>query len=381
MLKIYFRYLFLRLLIPFVVCLFAGTVIWIMVDLYGNIYDFLEHKASFGLVLWFYTLQIPSMLVQVLPATMLFASLWTLLNLNRRSELVALQSGGMAPIWLFAPFFLFALIWMVILGIDLAGPATESQVKRDQLLQQVKGQDSRSNVFHNLPYVDNTNRRVWFFQTLDIGHGKAQGVELLFRDAQGHDMEKYFARDAVWNGEFWKLSNVREIIYGTDDTVKDFAQVDLPDITTPPKQLSFNISQAEQLTLPQLTQYIAASTASKEHLAGFRTEWWYRVLQPLSLVVLLLFALLNGMHTDRRGAARGWAWSIGVLFLYVITQATLMPFGKYNRMSPFLSVIATEIIFGVIGLHLLAIKYGWYWQLGEYWKEWQRDDTAEGDAR
>jgi len=38
-------------------------------------------------------------------------------------------------------------------------------------------------------------------------------------------------------------------------------------------------------------------------------------------------------------------------------------------MPPFLSVIATQVIFTVIGLHLLAVKYGWYWQLGQYWKQ------------
>jgi lipopolysaccharide export system permease protein len=379
--KIYFRYLFFRLLVPFVVCLFAGAVIWIMVDLYGNIYDFIEHKAPFRLVVWFYLLKLPSMLVQFLPATILVASLWTLLSLNRRSELVALQSGGMSPIWLFTPFFLFAAIWAAVLAYDLSGPATLSQVKSDQLLQQVKGQDARSNVFHNLPYVDNANRRVWFFQTLDTGHNKAEDMELLFRDAQGHDMEKYFAHAARWNDGFWKLNGVREIIYGNEDTVKDFEQLDLPDVTTPPTQLSLIISQAEQLTLPQLSQYIATSTSSQEHLAGFRTEWWYRVLQPFSLFVLLLFALLNGMHTDRRGAARGWAWSIAVLFAYIVCQATLMPFGRFNRMSPFVSVVATEVIFGALGIHLLAVKYGWYWQLGEHWKEWRagsagRQDTA-----
>ncbi len=38
--KIFFRYLFLRLLVPFAVCLSACTLIWIMADLYGNIDDF-----------------------------------------------------------------------------------------------------------------------------------------------------------------------------------------------------------------------------------------------------------------------------------------------------------------------------------------------------
>jgi len=376
--KIYFRYLFIRLLIPFAVCLFAGTMIWVMANLYGNINNFLDNKADWRLIVWFYTLQIPSMLVQILPAAMLFSALWTLLGLNRRSELVAFQSGGMSPLWLFSPFFLFAAFWVVILGLDMAGPAPQSQVTCDRILQQIKGQEGKGNVFHNLPYIDNVNRLVWFFQMIDTVHGKAKNVEILFRDAQGHDVKKYFARDAIWNGNFWRLSGVREIIYGSEDTVKDFEQVDLSDITTPPRQFSLVVSQADQLTVPQLSQYIKTSTSTQEHLAGYRTEWWYRVLHPLSLLVLLLFALLNGMHTDRRGAAAGVAWTIAVLVLYTFSMALLMPFGQHNRMPPFIAAVATEVIFGAIGIHLLALKYGWYWQIRMWLKKAQPRNTSAG---
>ncbi len=260
--KIFFRYLFMRLLVPFAVCLFAFTIIWIMVDLYGNVDDFLEHKINVRLILYFYLLQIPGMLVQVLPATLLAASLWTLLSLNRRSELVAFQSGGMAPIWLFSPFFVFAVFWMVVLAYDLSGPAAQSQVTRDRVLQQVKGTDAKRNVFKNLPYVDNVNHLVWFFQSLDINQNTAQSVEILQRDAQGNDMEKYFAKEARWTGAFWKLSGVNEIIFAPDGSVqaqKTFEEKDL-DITTPPAQLSLIVSQPEQLTLSDLSKYIATST-------------------------------------------------------------------------------------------------------------------------
>src|SRR5277367_2639203 len=114
--SIFFRYLFMRLLAPFAVCIFGCTVIWIMVDLYGNMDDFLEHKINILLILRFYFLRIPSMLVMVLPAALLFSTLWTLLSLNRRCELVAFQSGGLAPIWLFTPFFAFACILVAILA-------------------------------------------------------------------------------------------------------------------------------------------------------------------------------------------------------------------------------------------------------------------------
>ncbi|HEV3271839.1 MAG TPA: LptF/LptG family permease [Candidatus Methylacidiphilales bacterium] len=381
--KIFFRYLFLRLFVPFAVCLCGCTLIWIMADLYGNIDDFLEHKINVFKILYFYFLQIPSMLVQILPASLLFSTLWTLLALNRRCELVAFQSGGMAPIWLFTPFFAFACIWMVILAIDLNGLAASAEVKRERILLQVKGQNAKKNVLLNLPYVDKVNRRVWFFQSLDTNQGTAGGMELLQRDDQGHDQVKYFATKAEWTGEFWRLTGgVLEIRFGLDNTVqarKTYKELDLPDVTTPPSQLSLIVSQPDQLTLTQLSQYIATSTATPEHLAGYRTEWWYRVLYPFSLIVLMLFALHHGTRTDRRSPVAGVVWAIVVLILYVLFMNGFMALGRHDRLSPFLSVIAMQIVFGAIGLHLLALSNGWWWQLLEAARRWQAR-RSEGEV-
>ena len=382
--KIFFLYLFGRLFVPFAICLCACTLIWIMADLYGNIDDFLEHKINVFKILYFYVLQVPSMLVQVLPAALLFSTLWTLINLNRRCELVAFQSGGMAPLWLFSPFFVFALIWVVILAVDLNWPAAKSLVTRERLLAQVKGQNAKNNVFVNLPYVDKVNRRVWFFQSLDTNQSKAKGVEILQRDADGHDMVKYFARSAEWNGEFWRLTGVLKIVFGGTGGVqeqKTYEEMDLPDITTPPKQLSLIVSQPEQLTVSQLSQYIATSTATPEHVASYRTEWWYRVLYPFSLFILMLFALLQGTRTDRRSPVVGVVWAIIVLFAYIVLMNGFITLGKHNRLPAFISVIAMEVVFGVVGLHLLAISNGWWWQLLEVGKRWKAQwDEARDEA-
>jgi lipopolysaccharide export system permease protein len=382
--KIFFRYLFVRLFVPFAVCLCACTLIWIMADLYGNIDDFLEQKINvvplLVMLLRFYSLQIPSMLVQVLPAALLISTLWTLLSLNRRCELVAFQSGGMAPIWLFSPFFVFACIWMLVLAFDLNWPAAKAQVTRERLLQQVKGQKAKSNVFVNLPYIDRVNRRIWFFQSLDTNQDKAKGVEILQRDADGHDMVKYFARQGEWNGEFWRLSGVRKIVFGISGGVQDqqvYEELDLPDITTPPGQLSLIVSQPEQLTVSQLSQYIATSTATEEHLAAYRTEWWYRTLYPLSLIVLMLFGLFHGTSPDRRSPVVGVVWAIVVLFAYILLTNGFITLGKHDRLPPFFSVIVMEVVFGAVGLHLLALRNGWWWQLLEVGKRWQTQWAQE----
>ena len=380
-LPIFFRYLFLRVLQPFAICLAASTVIWVMADLYGNMDDFLDHKVAFGLVFHFYILRLPQMLVQMLPATMLFATLITLLNLNRRSELVALQSGGMAPLWMFSPFFLFAVIWTGIMAWDMNAPAPQAEVKRELILKEVKGEGAGRNVFPNLPYVDTVNHLVWFFQQLNPERGHAKGMELLQRDAQGNDMVKYFAREGEWTGDHWRLHGVLKIVYASANSgtleQKTYDTLDLPDIVTPPKQLSLIISQPEQLTTSQLGQYIATSTQSPEHLAGYRTEWWYRQVYPLSLLVLILFALSQGMHTDRRSAVAGLGVAIVVLLAFTVSTGGFMAMGKHGRLPPLVAACATEVIFGGIGLYLLAINNGWWWQLRELWKEWYEADDDE----
>jgi lipopolysaccharide export system permease protein len=378
---IFFRYLFVRLLQPFLICLAAWIVIWVMTDLYGNMDEFLDHKVSIGLVLQFYALSIPKMLVQVLPATMLFATLFTLLALNRRSELVALQSGGMAPLWMFSPFFLFAVIWMFVLAWDMSGPAASAEVKRDRLLKQVTGQESGRGVFVNLPYIDTVNHLVWMFQELNTGKNRATGMELEQRDALGHDVVKYYARSGQWNGQFWKLTGVRKFVYGPDGGVLEqrvFDTLDLPDITTPPKQLSLIISQPEQLTVPELERYLATSTQSADYLANYKTEWWYRRIYPVTVLVLILFALSQGMRTDRRSAVAGLGMAILVLIGFTALTGICMAMGRHGRLSPPVAASMTDFVFGVVGLYLLALNNGWFWQLRELWKNWYEADDEAG---
>jgi lipopolysaccharide export system permease protein len=380
--KIYFRYLFVRLLQPFLYCLATFTLLWIMADLYGTMEDFLEHKFKIVLVLRFYALQVPLMLVQVMPASILFSTLFTLLSLNRRSELVALQSGGMAPIWMFSPFFVFGAICTLALAYDMSGPAAKAEVTRERLLKEVKGEGVGANVSVLLPYVDKINHRVWFFRKLDAGGdgGKAEGIEILQQNAEGHDLEKYVAEQARWTGQFWRLTGVKKIIFDTDGLVQDqksYEELDLPDITTPPRELALIISQPEQLSTPELSEYISTSTQTPEHLARYRTEWWYRVLYPLSVMIMLLYGLLQGSRSDRRSPVAGIGISIVVLILFTAFMYIFMAAGRNYRLPPILAVSFTQIVFAAIALHQLAISNGWYWQLREEWAKWRLEEKED----
>jgi lipopolysaccharide export system permease protein len=380
--KIFFRYLFLRLLQPFVYCLVALTLLWIVADVYGTMEDFIDHKVTFVVFMHYYALQIPHMFVQVLPAAVLFSTLFTLLSLNRRSELVALQAGGMAPLWLLSPFLLFGLINVLLLGYDMSGPAARADATRTHIMKQIKGDGGGANDVLNLPYVDEVNHRVWYFEDLNASGegGKAKGLIIHQQDAQGHDVALYAAREARWTGRFWRLSGgVKKITYNVSGSVENqeyFEEFDLADVTTPPRQLSLLLTPEGDLTLGELSEYIATSTQTPDRLAKYRTEWWYRILYPFSVLILMLFALVQSGRSDRRSPAAGIGIAIAVLISYSVLSSVFMAAGKNNRLPPFVAVSLTEVIFTAIALHWLAISNGWYWQAQEWYVAWRRDNNS-----
>jgi lipopolysaccharide export system permease protein len=361
----------MRLFQVFSLVLVAMALIWIMVDLYGNIDDFLEHKVQFLKILLFYFWNIPRMLVLVLPAAVLFSMLFTLMSLNRRSELVALQSGGMAPLVMFAPFFLFALICVAVLAYDMSGPAATADVVRDRLLKQIKGQSAGRDDLTTLINVDAIHHRAWYMQDLNVRTGEAKGVVVTDMDPQWQDQRTYSANLALWTGESWQMSRgVSKIVYSPGnvaDQPKAYEAVDL-DVATPPQQLALSQSDATQMTIPQLSQYIATQSSSPK-LGQYRTEWWYRVLYPFCLPVLMLFSLQQGARSDRRNTLPGVLLAIVVYLTFTCSMYVFRAVGQHNHLPPYVAVGISEVIFGLIGLHLLALSNGWWWQMGQWWNK------------
>ena len=67
----------------------------------------------------------------------------------------------------------------------------------------------------------------------------------------------------------------------------------------------------------------------------------------------------------------GVFWIIVFFLVYNMVMSVFMAAGNNNRLPPFVAVIATEVIFGLLGLHLLAVNNGWWWQLLEVGKRWK----------
>ncbi|MEM1058435.1 MAG: LptF/LptG family permease [Verrucomicrobiota bacterium] len=373
--KIYFRYLLLEMLKPLGFCLVAIAALLIVVDLYGSLEEFNEHKASFDVILKYYLALVPSIIRHMLPVSILFATLYTLLNLSRRSEITALTAGGMGPVTLFAPFITVAGVCAVFLFVVMAWPATQSDAARAQIMEELRTGNQGGDVARNVIYVDPLDHHVWHIKVLNEKTRQARDLDVLLRDHKKNDWIKYVANEAEFNGEHWNLRDGRKFIFEDGSDVpkqQAFDTLQATELTTPAMTLAFVQSEPHELTFDELFSFLfAADHLAPTKMAQYQTQFWYLMAYPASIFVLLLFALTMGISTDRRtGAAAGVFNAIFLLLAFVFVMEFFLALGRGNRLSPFLGAWLGPVLFAGLALVLMGRKYGWFWHLERIGREW-----------
>jgi len=97
------RYLILEVLKTFAVVLSVSVGIYLVVDFFEKVDDFLEVGVTVLQALPFFFLRLPFVVSQVLPIGVLLAILIVLGLMTRNNELLALQSGGVSKTYLLLP--------------------------------------------------------------------------------------------------------------------------------------------------------------------------------------------------------------------------------------------------------------------------------------
>ena len=104
------RYVLRNFMEPFLIC-FAGFIgIWLIFDLSDNITDFVEAKVSIKQVAGYYLTQLPYFILLALPVGLLLALLYSLSQMSRRNEIIAMLTAGRSVYRLLLPLILVGLM-------------------------------------------------------------------------------------------------------------------------------------------------------------------------------------------------------------------------------------------------------------------------------
>ncbi len=348
------RYVFSEFLRIFITTALGFPLIVIVIDLTDNLDRYLARNLPNEQIALSYLYWIPDSMFMVLPAAVLFATVFSIGGFTRYSEITAAKASGVSfhrfamPIWFGA-----AIAAVIALGLGELAPRTNAM--RAELLE--ARQFQRGTDRFNFTYAGEGGRH-YKVSSLNVTRGVMDGLEIE-RPGSGADYPTTVltADRGTWEeGAGWTLNDgwyyilpdtVHTIAYRFD-SLHDRALSERPaDLMASPKA-------PQDMAWRELGRYIRAMERSGADVRVMKVERMLKIAIPVTCVVIALFGAPLATSTQRGGAAYGVGVSLGTTVVFLMLIQLTKAIGGRGVVVPELAAWLPNIIFAIMGLILLV---------------------------
>lgn len=354
------RYMARQFLGIFGICLLALVMIWLLMDLSGNVSEFRETEQMWRTIVLHYLARSPAILMLLLPYSLLLALLYCLGKLSGAREIIAMIQAGRSVVRITTPLILAGLLLSLVslaLNYHLAPTAEGSGREVVSAASDIKLDKAKNVLFRN-----QRDRRLWEIGAFPDDFHKDQplrNVEITTTGVDRRLEQRLSAKSALWDRETreWTFEKA---------TVGNFTAGEPPkfDVMTEPLvvagwsetpwQLVKPGLSAKFLGIPDLNSWLqedarhGPTSAAKPYL----TQWHYRWALPFTCMVTVLLATPLGIHFSRRGAGGGVFLAVVLSSLMLLISSISLALGEAGAIGPTYAAWLPNLIFGLLGLYL-----------------------------
>ena len=120
-----------------------------------------------------------------------------------------------------------------------------------------------------------------------------------------------------------------------------------------PRELFITAEQAQQMTNPELREYIKKQTArGAGNTEAFETEMHKRWASPLAAFIMTLLAVTMSSRKVRGGMGKNLGIGLTLSALYILFSTVSTTFSVSGVMTPFMAVWLPNFLFLAIGIVL-----------------------------
>jgi len=348
------RYVFVEFWKIFVTTALGFPILVNIIDLTDNLDTYLGRHLSVGRILLSYLYWLPDSMFMVLPAAVLFATVFAIGALTRHSEITAAKASGISFYRFIAPIFVGALL-ATVMGLLLGEVAPVTNKKRLDILQ--ANRVNISNDRYNFAYAADRGR-VYKIGALHLLEPSVEGM-VIERKGKGPDYPSYVitANSARYKPSTgWLLQ--RGAMHVIPDTLHNvtFSFDSLRDrhFTAAPKELTLTQKAPADMGFRELGRFITSMERSGAEVNELRVERMLKIAIPITCVVILLFGAPLATSTQRGGAAYGVGLSLATTVIFLMLIQLTKGIGGKGMIPADLAAWLPSIIFGVVGVILFA---------------------------
>ncbi|HET9685000.1 MAG TPA: LptF/LptG family permease [Gemmatimonadaceae bacterium] len=348
------RYVLLEWMKIFVTTALGLPFLLVIIDLTDHLQTYLNRNIPPGDIALSYVYWMPQSMFMALPAAVLFATVFSIGNFTRHSEITAAKASGISFYRLAAPILLGALL-ATVLDLTIAEIVPITDLRRNDLIGDTKSQTGTQR--YNFAFAAEYGR-VYKAQQLDVPTGRLQQLQIE-RKGNGKDYPTVLisAKDAQYTaGKGWVLHDgVMHVIRDSAPAfAMSFATMRDSMMTERPVDMMAKPRDPQEMRFAELSRFIRALERSGGDASVLRVERALKIAIPMTCLVIALFGAPLATSTQRGGTAYGIGLSLGITVTFLMLIQLTKAVGGKGIIAPDLAAWIPNALFAVMGVILLA---------------------------
>jgi lipopolysaccharide export system permease protein len=325
------------------------SVIFSLLDLTGNIDNFMQGKPSVTDLLYYAALNVPRYFLYLLPMSVLIGSLFTFSQAHKRQEITAIKAAGGRMRTLFYPFLVTAALLSVVAFLTSEVVVPDFSGKAIALKNRIEGKSRR---------LSFTEGGLWLKST----DGSPVKISLYIPDKKiardvsifvlgGNSLkEEIRADEAAWDGHTWILKNVLKFNMATGK-IERLPSLKYPGIESP-DLFTEEIKTTDEMGFFELYRYIR-----RLRDAGFNNiKMSVDINSKISFPLINIFMMLLGISLSLRMGLGSGLFSAGlgllISLLYWFSYTFALSLGYAGIVHPLLSAWIIPFCFSLLSVYL-----------------------------
>jgi len=323
------RYVFFEWTKIFITTALGFPLLVIIIDLTDNLEKYLNRHLTREAIALSYLYWLPESMFLILPAAVLFATVFSIGSFTRYSEAVfGLALGELVPV---------------------------TTAKRNDILEEDKA--ARGTERFNFVYSAE-NGRVYKAGSLSVPKSQMGNFQIE-RKGNGPDYPTFlvsavtatFATPHGWTlhkGSAHVISDVGPDFSVSFDSLRDKGMKEEPaDLLATPRS-------PHEMGYRELGRFIRALQRSGGDVNELKVEQALKVAIPVTCLIIALFGAPLATSTQRGGAAYGIGVSLGVTVIFLMMIQLTKAIGGKGLLPPDFAAWLPNILFGIVGGFLLS---------------------------
>jgi lipopolysaccharide export system permease protein len=344
---------FLRILL---LCSSAFITIYLLIDFFEKIEDFIEHQAGTGDYLSYLLNSIPFIFVQILPLAVLTTMVLTLGGLSRTNEVTAMRACGVSLWRVVRPLMGLAVVlsFTLLLLNEMVVPWNSKQL--NLLLEvKLKGKQPLQLNRHEIWYRDNDR-----IINIKLAAPKSQtlkGVSIFTLSPEQKIIRRQDTPLARYQKQKWQADElaVRTFDPQSGDLLKrEERERQTVTINMRPQDFVAREDINSELNFRQLSRMARQMEQQGFDASHQRVDMHNRLAAPFTCLVMAFLGVPFALQRGRKSnIALGIGLSLSIGIGYFIIQSLVTSFGYAGALPPVFAAWTANFIFLLLGVWLL----------------------------